>query len=127
MIIFLLIVLLPSAVNSAEEYPPKKTNVQNQINNNLLPRNYQQFKHNLAYMNISHNKPSIINFGRRTDYTMLYVAGGILVATSSFVLINGNTGNQDYFSSSNIGVMIGGGISTVIFLTKFFLDQNRRR
>ncbi|MBS3769213.1 MAG: hypothetical protein V5A47_13680 [Bacteroidales bacterium] len=95
----------------------------NTISAESLPENYQLFKHQLIHLNKKQNNPPIFNFRRGTDFTMLYVAGGLLLATSTFVLVNGYNNEDGYFSQTNTGVIIGGSISTAVLITKFFLDQ----
>jgi len=96
---------------------------QNQITENSLPANYQQLKYRLLHLENKKNSFPAPSFQGQTNLTMLYVAGGLLVATSAFVFLNGYNNEQGYFSQANTGIIIGGGFSTVIFVTKFFVDQ----
>jgi hypothetical protein len=66
------------------------------------------------------------NYRGRDDYTMLYVAGGSLVLTAGFILLNGeNEYTGEFFDEANTGMLIGGGVSALVFTTKFFIDKYR--
>ena len=96
-----------------------------QIRPEALPGSYQQLKHQMLRLTNKKKQLPIFNFRRGTDFTMLYAAGGLLAATSTFVFLNGYKSEQGYFSESNTGVMIGGGFSTTLFITKFIIDNTR--
>lgn len=91
-----------------------------------MPENYQQFKQ--QFLNTSRHSGNHIpaqNFRGQSDYTMLYVAGGLLAVTGGLAYLNANQNNSGFFSSDNTGMLIGGGFSATIFLTKYFVDRYR--
>ncbi|MGM0503097.1 MAG: hypothetical protein ACQESQ_00665 [Bacteroidota bacterium] len=89
--------------------------------------NYQQFK--TQFLNLEINESQDYARLRRRgkdDYLMLYVAGGIAIATTALILTN----NPDNFISNspgdvNTGIAIGGGIACGLIITKFIIDRNR--
>ncbi|HSH53283.1 MAG TPA: hypothetical protein VK982_16270 [Bacteroidales bacterium] len=93
----------------------------------LYAPNYQQFKTQL--LNIEINEVQDYAQLRRRgkdDYLMLYVAGGIVIATATLILTN----NPNNFVSNtsggvNTGIAIAGGIASGLIVTKFIIDQNR--
>jgi hypothetical protein len=94
----------------------------------LYTSNYQQFKTQLLNIKITEVKDYAQLKKRRgkDDYLMLYVAGGIAIATTTLILTN----NPDNFVSNspgsvNTGIAIGGGIACGLIVTKFIIDQNR--
>jgi len=90
-----------------------------------LPENYQDFKYLLLNHNTKRSAIPAANYRGGDDYTMLYVAGGIAIATTSFILINGKNEYSGDFGTANTGMLIGGSISTATILTKFFIDKYR--
>jgi len=90
-----------------------------------LPENYQDFKYLLLNHNTKRSAIPAANYRGGDDYTMLYVAGGIAIATTSFILINGKNEYSGDFGTANTGMLIGGSISTATLLTKFFIDKYR--
>lgn len=124
-LIILLILFFENISMGAKNGFPENTGYHghNKITAELLPSNYQQFKHQLVHLNSNQNNPPVFNFRRGTDFTILYVAGGLLLATSTFAYLNGQKSGEGYFSKPNAGIIIGGGISTGVLITKFFLDQ----
>jgi len=89
--------------------------------------NYQQFKTQVLNLEIKETQ-DYARLRRRgsDDYLMLYVAGGIAVASATLILTN----NPDNFVSNsagdvNLGIAIGGGIACALIVTKYFIDQNR--
>jgi len=109
----------PTLQHTPEWYCTKKVN--------QLPEHYHNFKHRFLCLEKTQNNLPAANIRGQKDYTMLYVAGGILVATSTFVFINGYNSKEGYFSSSNTGMIIGGSLSSVLFITKYFVDQSKFR
>jgi len=103
---------------------PEKANTTSFSESNL-PLNYQQFKHQLLSRNAESSAIPAANYRGSDDYTMLYVAGGIAVVTTSFILLNGNNKYTGDFGTANTGMLIGGSISTATLLTKFFIDKYR--
>lgn len=93
-----------------------------------MPESYQQFKH--QFLNTSRNFGNPIpaqNFRGGDDYTMLYVAGGLLAVTGGLAYLNSSQNGGGFFSSDNTGMLIGGGFSATVFLTKFFVDRYRTK
>ena len=90
-----------------------------------LPSNYQDFKYLLLNHNTKRNAIPAVNYRGGDDYTMLYVAGGIAIVTTSFIMINGKNKYTGDFGTTNTGMLIGGSISTATLVTKFFIDKFR--
>lgn len=94
-------------------------------NNIEQKANYQQFKNQFANINFaSSNDFSHIGRRRKDDKLMLYVAGGIVLSSTTLVLIN----NPDKTAmpnakQANIGVIVGGIIATGMIVTKYFIDK----
>ncbi|MCD4833921.1 MAG: hypothetical protein K8R31_09015 [Bacteroidales bacterium] len=94
-----------------------------------LNKNYQQFKfqvvnfeaQNLAnYASLKKRKKS------KSADLMLYVAGGIAVATVTLILVN----DPDNFTSNsasgvNLGIAAGGTITCGMIVAKYFIDKRR--
>ena len=93
----------------------------------LYTPNYQQFKTQLLNIETKEVKDyAQLRRRGKDDYLMLYVAGGIAIATATLILAN----NPDNFVSNsagsvNTGIAIGGGIACGLIVTKFIIDQNR--
>ena len=92
---------------------------------NQIPANYQQFKHSLLYQETQLGGIPASNYRGRTDNTMLYVAGGMAVVTTALVVLSSNSDDASGLGDAGTGILIGGGLSTVIFTTKFFVDKYR--
>jgi len=57
---------------------------------------------------------------------MLYVAGGIAVATATLILVN----DPENFTSNsasgvNVGIAVGGTIACGMIVAKYFIDKGR--
>ena len=102
-------------------------------NNNLsetkieLSSNYQQFKFQLINLE-SGNYHDFSHYKRRkkNNNLMLYVAGGLAVATATLILTN----NPENFTSNstsgvNLGIAAGGTIACGMIVAKFFIDKSR--
>lgn len=93
-----------------------------------LNRNYQQFKYQLVNLDITENV-DYANLARRrkkNDNLMLYVAGGIAVATVTLILTN----NPENFTSNsasgvNLGIAAGGTLACGMIVAKYFIDKGR--
>ena len=95
----------------------------------LLSNNYQQFKHQIVnfettdltdYANLKKRRR------KKQDNLMLYVAGGLAVATGVLILTN----NPENFANNsasdvNMGIAIGGTLACGMFLAKYFIDKSR--
>ena len=91
-----------------------------------LPASYQQFKHQfLRNGDIAENARPFSSFRGNDDFTMLYVAGGLFVLTGGLAYLNGYNHSDGFFSPDNTGLIVGGSISGVILLTKYFVDRYR--
>ena len=89
-----------------------------------LPRHYQQFKHQfLSGENFSYQPPR--GYRGSSDFTMLYVSGGVLAVTGTLAYLNGHHNDAGFFSPDNTGLTIGGSVSATILLTKFLVDRYR--
>ncbi|MBI9053661.1 MAG: hypothetical protein JEY96_07570 [Bacteroidales bacterium] len=95
-----------------------------------LNKNYQQFKYQLV--NLETN--DLIDYGslkkrrrrKKNDNLMLYVAGGLAVATATLILVNDPDNFTSNSSSSvNIGIAAGGTVACGMIVAKFFLDKKR--
>jgi hypothetical protein len=95
----------------------------------ILNTNYQQFKHQVINFETSdlHNYANLKKRRRsKDDNLMLYVAGGLAVATATLILTN----NPENFttnsaSSVNMGIAIGGTVGCALFISKYFIDKTR--
>ena len=94
---------------------------------NLNP-NYQQFKTQVVnfetiefvdYANLKKRR-------KKQDHLMLYVAGGLAVATGALILANDP---ENFVSNSttgvNLGIAVGGTVACGLFLAKYFIDKRR--
>jgi len=92
-----------------------------------LTTNYQQFKVQLLNTEITDKHDfSALRRKKKSDNLMLYVAGGIAVATLTLILTN----NPENFTSNsasgvNLGIAAGGTIASGMIVAKFFLDKKR--
>ena len=92
-----------------------------------LNENYQQFKLQV----VSLESVELTNYAnlkkrKKDDKLMLYVAGGIAVATITLILTN----NPENFTSNsasgvNLGIAAGGTIACGMIVAKFFIDKKR--
>lgn len=94
----------------------------------LLNKNYQQFKYQIVNFESSElvNYASLKKKKKKNANLMLYVAGGIAVATATLILTN----NPENFTSNsasgvNLGIAAGGTIACGMIVTKFFIDKSR--
>ena len=107
--------------------------VNNNTNTELnLTNNYQQFK----FQVVNFGTENHIDYGslkkrrrrRSGDTFILYVAGGTAVATATLILVN----DPDNFTNNNsssvtMGIALGGTVASGLFVTKYFVDKNKRR
>ncbi|MEE4198099.1 MAG: hypothetical protein V2I54_10675 [Bacteroidales bacterium] len=98
-----------------------------EASNQIHRPNYQQFKTQLLNLETKEIQDyAQLRRRGKDDYLMLYVAGGIAIATTTLILTN----NPDNFISNsagdvNTGIAIGGGIACALIITKYIIDQNR--
>ena len=91
-----------------------------------LPSDYQQFRYRLLNYHTGSSGIPSTNYNGGDDYTMLYVAGGIVIGTTSFILINGkNEYTGEFFGATNTGMLVGGIISSATLVTKYFIDKTK--
>jgi len=91
-----------------------------------LPASYQQFKHQFLHNQESQGQPlPVANYKGQDDYTMLYVAGGLLAVTGGMAYLNSSLNEEGFFSTNNTGLLIGGGFSATVFITKYLIDRYR--
>lgn len=91
-------------------------------------KNYQQFKYEVLNFESSsaNNFSNLQRRRRKDDNLMLYVAGGLAVATATLILTN----NPENFTSNsstsvNLGIAIGGTVACGLLVTKHFIDKGR--
>lgn len=89
---------------------------------------YQQFKYQLVNLETTEyiNYANLARRRKKDDKLMLYVAGGIAVATATLILTN----NPDNFTSNsasgvNLGIAAGGTIACGMIVAKYFIDKGR--
>jgi hypothetical protein len=92
-------------------------------------KSYQQFKYEV----VNFEANSIMDYAylkkrrrKKDDNLMLYVAGGLAVATATLILTN----NPENFTSNsasgvNLGISIGGTIACGMIVAKHFVDKGR--
>ena len=93
-----------------------------------LKNNYQQFKFQVVNFNSQNNidYASLRRKRKKDDNLMLYVAGGLAVATATLILTN----NPENFTSNsagsvNLGIAIGGTLASGMIVAKYFIDKGR--
>ncbi len=94
-----------------------------------LNKNYQQFKYQIVNLETT-EYTNYANLAKRrrkkNDNLMLYVAGGIAVATATLILTN----NPENFTSNsasgvNLGIAAGGTLACGMIVAKYFIDKRR--
>lgn len=127
-ILSLLIILL-IAYSKSYSFEPSHPALKEKPNtqNILLQGNYQQFRTEFAnYKEFEQHDFSNIKAKGKDDYFILYVAGGLVVATTTLILTNsGENLTVTTKSEANLGIAAGGFIATGMVLTKYFIDQSR--
>ena len=93
-------------------------------------KNYQQFKYQVVNFETSNIADySYLKKKRRKkkkDNLMLYVAGGLAVATVTLILTNDPENfTSNSASSVNIGIAIGGTLASGMIVAKYFIDKGR--
>jgi len=89
-------------------------------------RTYQQLKVEFAYLS-SEAKGRVpapyATAAQKDDKLMLYVAGGLVVASAALILFNNpNNFAGNSASEVNTGIALGGGVAAGLFASKYFLD-----
>ena len=94
-----------------------------------LNTNYQQFK----FQVINLETTDFVNYAslkkrrrKKQDHFMLYVAGGLAVATGVLILTNDP---ENFVSNStsgvNLGIAVGGTLACGMIVAKYFIDKRR--
>ncbi|NOQ27435.1 MAG: hypothetical protein GQ564_18895 [Bacteroidales bacterium] len=104
-------------------------NISNKTEVNIN-NNYQQFKYQVVNFETTNNIDySYLKKKRRKkkkDNLMLYVAGGLAVATATLILTNDPENfTSNSASSVNLGIAVGGTLASGMIVTKHFFDKNR--
>lgn len=94
-----------------------------------LNKNYQQFKFqvvNFETQNLADYASLKKRRKKKSADLMLYVAGGIAVATVTLILVN----DPDNFTSNsasgvNLGIAAGGTVACGMIVAKYFIDKRR--
>jgi hypothetical protein len=98
-------------------------------NTELKVNNYQHFK--FQFVNFeSKNHIDYGNFQRRrrskNNDLMLYVAGGLAVATATLILTNDPSNFTSNSSAGvNLGIAVGGTVACGMIVAKYFIDKGR--
>jgi hypothetical protein len=93
-----------------------------------LNNSYQQFKFQVINLETT-NSPEVAYYKKRrkkSDDLMLYVAGGVAVATATLILAN----DPENFTSNsaagvNLGIAVAGTLTCGIIVAKYFIDKGR--
>lgn len=100
----------------------------NTNNSDILTENYQHFKFQVVNFETKDlaDYASLKKRRKKNDDLMLYVAGGLAVATATLILTN----NPENFTSNsttgvNLGIAIGGTVATGMIVAKYFIDKRR--
>jgi len=129
-IIVFIICLL--GINTAFGLNPHNFNnikIENKSSSNLnINNNYQQFKIQVINFDTRNdvNYAGLRRRRKKDDKLMLYVAGGLAVATATLILTN----NPDNFTSNNasgvnLGIAVGGTLACGMIVAKYFIDRRR--
>jgi hypothetical protein len=95
-----------------------------------LNNNYQQFKFQVINLETT-NSLDYTYFKKRrrkkkSDDLMLYVAGGLAVATATLILTNDPENfTSNSATSVNLGIAVGGTLACGIIVAKYFIDRGR--
>ncbi|HAF30737.1 MAG TPA: hypothetical protein DCG75_16970 [Bacteroidales bacterium] len=93
-----------------------------------LNKNYQQFKYQVVNLETNDyvNYANLARRRKKNDNLMLYVAGGLALATATLILTN----NPENFTSNsasgvNLGIAVGGTVACGMIVAKYFIDKRR--
>lgn len=123
----LLFLKLSYSISPAESENTVLFNTQNNTEF-TLNKNYQQFKYQVVNLETNDyiNYANLAKRRRKKDNLMLYVAGGLAVATATLILTN----NPENFTSNsasgvNLGIAVGGTLACGMIVAKYFIDKGR--
>jgi len=122
--------LSPGETNNALLLNKYNTNTSEvKLNSELeLNNSYQQFKFQLINLESANSPDYAYKRKRRkkSDDLMLYVAGGLAVATGTLILANDpNNFTSNSASSVNLGIAVAGTLTCGIIVAKYFIDKGR--
>lgn len=94
-----------------------------------INNNYQQFK----YQVVNFETTNLIDYSylkkkrkKKNENLMLYVAGGLAVATATLILTNDpDNFTSNSASSVNLGIAVGGTLASGMIVVKHFYDKGR--
>ncbi|MFP4019085.1 MAG: hypothetical protein ACLFUH_07535 [Bacteroidales bacterium] len=126
-LIFNLLILLGifSAANAGDNNSIVIAEEDNIVRETNLPSAYQEFRYSFLNMDNQAKKNPLANFQFDDDYFVLYIAGGIAVATTAIVLLNDPGQYENCIGQTNTGIIIGGGIMSSLLVAKYFIDESR--
>lgn len=93
-----------------------------------LNTSYQQFKFQVINLETTSSPDYALKRKRRkkSDDLMLYVAGGLAVATATLILANDPENfTSNSATSVNVGIAVGGTVACGIIVAKYFIDKGR--
>ncbi len=95
-----------------------------------LNNNYQQFKFQVINLETTNSLDYTYLTKRRrkkkSDDLMLYVAGGLAIATATLILTNDPENfTSNSATSVNLGIAVGGTLACGIIVAKYFIDKGR--
>ncbi len=130
-LLFIICILFFKISYSISPGESNNTLLLNTYNNSevTLNKNYQQFKFqvvNFEAQNLADYASLKKRKKRKSADLMLYVAGGVAVATVTLILVN----DPDNFTSNsasgvNLGIAAGGTIACGMIVAKYFIDKRR--
>src|SRR6056297_239366 len=127
--ILTLLLMLFIAISESYSFEPSHPALKEKPNSQtlMLQGNYQQFRTEFSnYKELEQHDFSNITARGKDDYFMLYVAGGLVVATTTLILTNsGENLTTTTKSEANLGIAAGGFVATGMILTKYFIDRSR--
>ncbi|MFP4604447.1 MAG: hypothetical protein ACLFNJ_03625, partial [Bacteroidales bacterium] len=117
-LIFNLLILLGifSAANAGDNNSIVIAEEDNIVRETNLPSAYQEFRYSFLNMDNQAKKNPLANFQFDDDYFVLYIAGGIAVATTAIVLLNDPGQYENGIGQTNTGIIIGGGIMSSLLV-----------
>ena len=130
-LLFIICILFFKISYSLSPGESNNTLLLNTYNNSevTLNKNYQQFK--FQVVNFETNE--LADYAslkkrrkKKSNDLMLYVAGGLAIATATLVLAN----DPDNFTSNstsgvNLGIAVGGTVACGMIVAKYFIDKRR--